>query len=120
MPPEEARKLQMEEIDRIMREFRFQPAPDARDVVGQGRPARRVSRIRDARGDAVVNRKDLLFPDAGRFRPEAIRALPIAERFRILRTLAGEEKVRDIRNRIIHYRIEKEIKAILPDFPGTP
>lgn len=120
MPPEAARKLQMDEIDRLMREFRFQPAQDASDVIRDGRPARRVSRIRDARGDVVVNRKDLIFPDAGRFRPEAFRVLSLADRFRVLRTLAGEEKVRDIRNRIIHYRIEKEIKSRLPDFPATP
>ncbi len=121
LPPEAARKLSADEIDRLMREFRFQTTPDApADLAADTAESAGPDTGTDAPGGVVVDRKDLIHPGTVRFLPDATRSSPMADYFRVRATLAGEENVRDTRNTIFHHRVEEEVKSRLPDFPGTP
>lgn len=118
MPPEAARKLDADEIDRLMREFRFQPTPA--DLAAETAAGARPDTAAETPGGILVDRGDLIHPDDARFRPETFRAAPLADYFRVRAALTGEEDIRDTRNAISHHRVEEEVKSRLPDFPGTP
>lgn len=121
MPPGEARRLEMDEIDRLMREFQFQPTPAAPDDLAAGAAIAAGSEtVAEGLGGIVVDKDDLLHPGAGRFAPDIYRGAPLADYFRVRTAIAGEENINEIRNTIFHHRVEEEVKSRLPDFPGTP
>jgi hypothetical protein len=121
MPPEAARKLDADEIDRLMREFRFQPAPVAPEDLAAGPAVEAGSEpVVESPGSIVVDKNDLLHPGADRVTPDVARGAPLADHFRVRTTLAGEEEAVGTRDRIFHHRVEDEVKSRLPDFPGAP
>jgi hypothetical protein len=120
MPPEEARRVEMDEIDRLMREFRFQPVAGPAVIPADAAVTVRPDPVTEAPGGVLVDKDDLLHPGAGRFAPEVRRDTPLADYFRVRTAETGEENINETRNTIFHHRVEEEVKAKLPDFPGTP
>jgi hypothetical protein len=121
MPPGSVRKIQADEVDRLMREFRFRPEPgDHAPVTGQW--------PRDSLSDAgsgypggiMVDWKDLINPGAARFREDMARLPLLSDDFKSQTLLMAEWEFRDKQDNIFHQRFEDLQKRKLPDFPGTP
>lgn len=121
MPPGMVRKIQADEVDRLMREFRFHPTPgDHAPVTGQW-PKDSLSDAGSMYpGGIMVNWKDLINPDAARFREDIARLPLLSDDFKSRTLLMAEWEFRDKQDIIFHQRFENIKYRELPDFPGTP
>ena len=117
MPPGAVRKIQIDEVDRLMREFKFQPAPgDHEPVTGKWPEASRTETF-SGYGGLMVDREDLINPDVGRFRDDMPQ---LTNYLKDWTSLLKDEDIRDKQTIIMHQRFEDIQKQELPDFPGTP
>ncbi|MDO9265180.1 MAG: FecR domain-containing protein [Desulfosalsimonadaceae bacterium] len=117
MPPGAVRKVQADEVDRLMREFKFHPVPGEHEpVTGQWPDASR-SETFSGDGGLMVDREDLINPDADRFRTDMPR---LTDNLKNRTSLLNDQEIRDKQILIFHQRFEDIKKNKLPDFPGTP
>lgn len=107
MQPEAARKLSAEEIEQLMRAFRFQPLPPTSVVDAHDVPV-------------VVPHDELVHPGAGRFFPDTMRHPILTDGIRRNDFVSPAEKASNISNAIVHQQFEDALKAPLPDFPEKP
>ncbi len=121
--PEEARKVSAEEIDRLMKEFRFQPSdisPGKGMDSRQDTPQSENESLPPDKSDAMMIREeDLVSPDF-RLTPDMLSRLSQEDRFRLRRLIEEERSVQYTKTSIFHQQYENIQKSILPDFPGTP
>ncbi len=112
--PEEARKVSAEEIDRLMKEFRFAPQEGKADM--GLKPEAAAAEVSEA---MVIKDNDLIKPD---FRvSDPIPGLQVrGERMDFERLIRQEKAIEDKRIHILEQQNEKMVKSNLPDFPGTP
>lgn len=122
-PPEEARKVSAEEIDRLMKEFRFQPldtSPEKGMEPRQDKPQTENESLPPDKSDAMIIREeDLVSPDF-RLTPDMLSRLSQEDRFRLRRLIEEEKTAEYTKTSIFHQQYENMQKSILPDFPGTP
>jgi len=121
MPPGAVRKIQADEVDRLMREFRFHPTPgDHAPVTGEWPKDSRVDTGAGYPGGLMVDSKDLITPDAAQFRADMDRLPLLSNDFKSRTLLISEQEFRDKQDNIFHQQFEDIQKNQLPDFPGTP
>lgn len=137
MPPEAARRVAAEEIDLLMREFRFRPdppEPDAdvyeapvaeprEDDVSVDEPAVVDSSVNEIEVHApqiVVPQEDLVDPGTERFMPEIVRQPVVSDDTVRRPEVSAEEKASDISRSATHQKVEDTVKSPLPDFPERP
>lgn len=117
MPPGTVRKLEADEVDRMMREFRFQPVAGDHAPIAGAWPAARTEAGEE--GSVVVDEQDMANPDVSRFRTD-IAPVPRQEDFQAGASLMKERDIVDKQDIIFQQRFEDVSKERLPDFPGTP
>lgn len=121
MPPGMVRKIQADEVDRLMREFKFHPTPgDHAPVTGQWPRDSLSNAGAGYPGGIMVDWKDLINPDVARFREDMARLPMLSDDFKSRTLLMAEWEFRDKQDLIFHQRFEDIQKNQLPDFPGTP
>lgn len=123
MLPSEAQKARSEDIDRLMKEFRFQPPPGdiqqemgAVAMISAQRPDKPKAPLEKIR----IPRNEL--PDPRLIPPQL--AAPVYDQprnlFRSQRILMDEQDIKNTNTQIYQNINETKVKKPLPDFPGTP
>jgi hypothetical protein len=121
MPPGAVRKIQTDEVDRLMREFRFRPEPgDVTSVTGKWPVDQLTKEGAVSPGGLVVDWKDLINPDVERFREGSARLPLLSNDFKSRTLLISEQEIRDKQDMIFQQQFEDMKYQELPDFPGTP
>jgi hypothetical protein len=118
MPPGAVRKIQADEVDRLMREFKFYPPPGEQKDVKKEWPAAFQMETTGDNG-LMVDREDLMHPDIDRFLESRVLPPP-GDAFRGKSAYQKESEIRDKEILIYQQRSENIQKEQLPGFPGTP
>ncbi|RJP91428.1 MAG: hypothetical protein C4518_08065 [Desulfobacteraceae bacterium] len=117
MPPGAVRKIQAEEVDRLMREFKFSPLPGEQDSVKQEWS---VAARTETAEILMVDRDDLIYSDVDRFWADVNRLPMLADDFKVRRSFLIGSEIRDQNLLLTQQRSEDIQEQELPDFPGTP
>ena len=138
MPPETARRVAAEEIDQLLREFRFRPDAPEPDVEAQETPV-----VEPSEDDAdmqestvavppreedmavqdppvVVPQEDLVDPGTERFMPEIVPQPVVSDDTVRRPEVSAEKKALDISRSATHQKVEETVKSLLPNFPERP
>jgi hypothetical protein len=120
---EDARKVSAEEIDRLMKEFKFQPSDTSLEGVMEPKKEQTDAENKPLSTDQfdtmVLREEDLVRPDF-RFTPDMLNRLSVEERYEFRRLIKEENTVEGTKTTILHQQYEDIQKSNLPDFPGTP
>ena len=119
--PEEARKVSAEEVDRMMKEFKFHPSDTTPGAVTEQRQDQtQAEPLPSEEFDAMMLRDDdLIMPDS-RIPLDMISSLSLDDSFQTRRLIKKEKMIKDKKDIILHQQYETTQKSNLPDFPGTP
>jgi hypothetical protein len=119
--PLEARKVSAEEVDRLMKELRFNPedtGPDAMMKQEQERTDHESLTV-DENAGMIVRYEDLARPEF-RVQPEMLRHMDLTAGIEMQRLIEEEKIVEATKTMINQQQTETNVKSSLPDFPGTP
>jgi hypothetical protein len=119
--PGEARKVSAEEVDRMMKEFRYKPEDSETEGLMKQDQTRTESK-NAAQGEnagIIVRYDDLARPDF-KVPPEMIRQMTLTDDIEKQRLLEEEKIVEAKKTMINQQQSETIVKSSLPDFPGPP
>jgi hypothetical protein len=95
-PPGAVRKVKVEEVDRLMREFKFQPETGEKEAVtGQWPAASQTESVSESPEGMIVDREDLINPDIDSKRLDISRMQPQAEGTKGRTALLAEQEIRN-------------------------
>lgn len=115
MRPEEAQKVKAEEIDRLMKEFKFQP-PDQFSI----EQSFSVSAVPVSLENIYVARDDLIPPKSDDMHQIVDQDNSLQDMFRSKSILMDEHDIEEQNTRIYQNKNEDIQNRPLPDFPGVP
>ena len=119
MPPGAVRKVQADEVDRLMREFKYYPQPGEHEDVIKEWPAASLTETSGYQSVLMVDREDLMDPDIDRSADSRGLSLSVDD-FKVRTSFLIESELRDKDILFSQQRFEEIQKQKLPDFPGTP
>lgn len=120
--PEEARKVSADEVDRLMKEFKFKPSAPTTGA-GQEQIQAGVGTeapVSEAAYPAMMLREDDLVKPDFQIPQTGAGGASLDDRFQARRLFREEQNVENTKADITQQQSENVIKSKLPDFPGTP
>ncbi len=113
--PEEAQKVKSEEIDRLMKEFKFLPS-DQSPIEQEFK----VSAVPVAMENIYVAEDDLIAPNFQQIHPVEVQANSLQDLLQSKNILMDEHDIEEQNTQIYQEKNETIQKRPLPGFPGSP